>query len=163
MRGLRELRSLDVLSPEVFSSLLSRAVEEPLFPNLKTLGLWRVTKEYIPLVPLFLSHGTIAINIPSFESDLSKEVVASMIAAFPTLCPNLQKISLHSLPRDPIINAAVSGMLLSNNRNTLQSFYVDSPLTKEAHDVICGLPASEKTTNTYFTSYVTLFTLFPLI
>ena len=140
MRGLRELGSLTVLSLEVFSSLQLCAIEEPLFPNLKTLGLWHVTGEFIPFIPLFLSPRTTALTIPSIEYDLPNEVVASMITTFSTLCPNLREVNLHHLPRDPTITAAVSGILLSNNRNTLRSFHVDSPLTKEARDIIYKLP-----------------------
>ena len=63
-----------------------------------------------------------------------------MVATFPTLCPNLQEISLKCLPRDPIITAAVSGMILASNRNTLQCLRVDSPLTDEAYEVVFSFP-----------------------
>ena len=63
-----------------------------------------------------------------------------MVTTLPTLCPNLQAISLHHLPRDPIIAATVSGMFLATNRNNLQVFRVSSPLTEEASEVIFKLP-----------------------
>ena len=63
-----------------------------------------------------------------------------MVTTVPTLCPNLQALSLYSLPRDPMITAAISEMLLVTNRNTLQQFRVDSPLIEEASEVICKLP-----------------------
>ena len=138
MRGLRDRGSLGVLSPEVFSILQIRAVEKPLFPNLKTFELWYVAGEFIPFIPLFLSPRTTTI-IASIELGAPKELVASIITTLPTLCPNLQEITLHPLPRDPMITAAVSGMLLSSH-NTLRSIHVDSPLTKEARDVIYKLP-----------------------
>ena len=39
-----------------------------------------------------------------------------------------------------MITAAVSEMVLANNRSTLQHFHVDSPLTEEAREVIYKLP-----------------------
>ena len=140
MRGLRERGSLDVLSLEVFSTLQLCAINEPLFPNLKSLRLRRVTEALIPLIPMFLSPGITTISITSIESGTPAAVVASMITTLPTLCPNLREINFGGLPRDPVITAAVSGMLLSNNRNTLRYFNVDSPLTGEARDVIYRHP-----------------------
>ena len=67
-------------------------------------------------------------------------MVAPVVAAVPTLCPNLQEITFHSLPTDPMITTAVSETLLANNPNTLRSVYVDSPLTEEAREVISKLP-----------------------
>ena len=56
---VRELRMNDysdpVPSPGVFSVVQSRAINEPLFPNLETLDLWRIEERFIPFVPLFLS------------------------------------------------------------------------------------------------------------
>jgi hypothetical protein len=63
-----------------------------------------------------------------------------MVATFSTLCHNLQTIRLCSVPRDPIITAAVSEFLLNTNRDALRQFHVDSPLTKEAREVIYRLP-----------------------
>ena len=127
------------MSLEVLSVLQLYAANEPLFPNLKILDLWPYGNS-IPFIPLFLSPRTTVIIIRDLRSDLPKAVVASMIASFPTLCPNLQEIGLDFLPSDPMITAAISGILLSNNRNALRCFRVDSPLTEEAHQVICNLP-----------------------
>ena len=67
-------------------------------------------------------------------------MVVSVIATLPTLCPNLQDVSLLSLPIDPMITAAVSGMLLTSSWNTLRCLEVDSPLTEEAREVVFKLP-----------------------
>ena len=67
-------------------------------------------------------------------------MVALMITTLPTLCPNLQLIILPELPRDPMITAAVSGITLVINRNSLQELNVDSPLTKEASEMLYKLP-----------------------
>jgi len=66
--------------------------------------------------------------------------VATTIRRLSTLCLNLEWITLEDLPRDPIITEAVSEMLLSCNRDTLEEFFVDSPLTEEAQEVACRLP-----------------------
>ena len=67
-------------------------------------------------------------------------MVAQMIAAFPALCPNLQKITFNNIPRDPTITAAVSEMLIASNRNALRSVCVDSPLTEEGYEAVFKLP-----------------------
>ena len=66
-------------------------------------------------------------------------MVASTISTLPKLCPELQTIHLSYPQRDPMVTAAVSGMLLATNRNTLRKLRVDSPLTKEASEVIFKL------------------------
>jgi hypothetical protein len=55
-------------------------------------------------------------------------------------CPNLREICLTDLPRDRMITLAVSELVLNINKNTLHSFEVDYPLTKEACEVIYQLP-----------------------
>jgi hypothetical protein len=146
MRKLREAGILSVLSSEVFAVLQSRAINEPLFPNLKSLDLWTAVGGFAPFILLFLSSRTTSISITFAGYALPKVVfVASMVTTFPTSCPNLQAIYLRSLPRDPIITAAVSEFLLTTNRDALRQFHVDSPLTEEAREVIykhldlCGL------------------------
>jgi hypothetical protein len=142
MRGLGERGALDILSSEVLSVLQLCAINEPLLPNLKSLHLWTVTGEFFPIIPLFLSPRITTINISSIESDLPKVVITYVVNILPTLCPNLQDICIRfdRLPKDPTITAALSGMVLATNRNTLQHFNVDSPLTEEAREVICKLP-----------------------
>jgi len=141
MRKLELRGALDTLSSEVFSALQLCTVNKPLFPNLKTLDLWSTEGRFIPFIPLFLSPGTTAISITFIiGSPALKSMVASIATALPILCPNLQSISLRRMPIDPMITAAVSGMLLATNRNTLRSFRVDSPLTKESREVIYRLP-----------------------
>lgn len=143
MRKLTERGTLATLSSEVLSVLQRCAIDEPLFPNLKTLNLHPTNREFVPSIPLFLSPRTTTISI-DFETDIPRAMVASMITAFPILCPNLQDIDLNPLPRDPIITTAVSGMFLAINRNTLQCVDVDSPLTEEACGVISKLPDLRK-------------------
>jgi len=129
----------DAQSPEVLSVLQFYAANEPLFPNLQTLDMW-YGENPIQFIPLFLSTRTSTIRIWDFQCDLPIATVASMITAFPTLCPNLQEITLPNLPSDPMVVAAVSGILLTINRNALQCFRVDSPLTEEADRVVYNLP-----------------------
>lgn len=71
-------------------------------------------------------------------------MIASMIATFSTLCPNLQEISLRPLPKNSTIGGAISEMLLGCNRNTLRRFDVDSLLTKPAGKVLYQLPNLSK-------------------
>ena len=118
-RKIRELRGLGgqhVQSSELFSILERCAISEPSFPYLKTLELWRVTGKTIPFIHLFLSPRTTIIKIGFIQPECPTAMIASMVSAFPILCPNLQEIGFDSIPRDPMITAAVSGMLLANNR-----------------------------------------------
>jgi hypothetical protein len=141
MRTLVEPGNLNTSSLEVFAVLQSRAVNKPLFPNLKFLRLWATTGEFIPFIPLFLSPRTTAISIDFYGNDPPKAVfVASMVTTFPASCPNLQTISLSLLPRDPIVTAAISELILTINQDALQQFHVDSPLTEEAREVVYKLP-----------------------
>ena len=138
MRNLGASDGLDVPSPAVFSILQLCAITKPLFPNIEIISLLSVGTSF-PFIPLFLSPRTTTINITFTGSGFSKATAALAIAAFPTLCPNLQNIALYTL-QDPMITTAVSGMLLASNRNTLRSVVVDSPLTEEARDVVYTLP-----------------------
>ena len=140
IRALKDSEGLRVLSPEVFSVLQLCAISEPLFPNLKALDLWFIDEKSIQFIPLFLSPRTIIIVIGFALFDSPAATVASMFSAFPILCPNLQEITFSNLPTDPMTAAAVSGMLIANNPNTLRSINVDSPLTEEAYEVIFKLP-----------------------
>ena len=142
-RKIRELRGLGgqhVQSSELFSILERCAISEPSFPYLKTLELWRVTGKTIPFIHLFLSPRTTIIKIGFIQPECPTAMIASMVSAFPILCPNLQEIGFDSIPRDPMITAAVSGMLLANNRNALRLVHVDSPLTEEVREVVYKLP-----------------------
>ena len=132
---MRTIREPHILSLEVFSALHPWAIDEPLFPNLRTLRLWLVSGKFVPYIHLFLSPRTTIIGITFVESDPPKAMGISVVTAFPALCPNLQKINLLHLPRNSAVTAAVSGMILASNQNTLQYVDVDSPLTKEA----CGM------------------------
>ena len=140
MRNFEEWAILYVPRSEVLSVLQLCVINKPLFPHIKILQLWDVTGEFIPFIPSFLSPRTTTIEINFIKKGLPKAVVASMVATLPTLCPNLRKICLPSLPRGPVITTAVSEMLLAINRNTLQAVYVNCPLTEEAREVIFKLP-----------------------
>jgi len=139
MRKLKQSGALSRMSSEVFPVLQLRAIDEPLFPNLETLGPWR-PGDSVPFIPLLFSPRTTVIKIMKFESNLPKSIVASMITTIPTVCPNLQKITLLSLSRYQMITAAVSSMLLSSNRNALRRLHLDCPLTEEARQVVYNLP-----------------------
>jgi hypothetical protein len=140
MRSFRGPGDPSFLCSEAFAVLQSCAINEPFLPNLKYLHLW-ATGESIPFVPSFLSPATTTIEIEFMDhADRPNAVFASMITAIQTLCPNLQKISLRSLPRDPIITVAVSELVLTTNRGALRQLRVDSPLTEEAREVIYKLP-----------------------
>ena len=139
MRELREFITPDSPSPETFSVIQLCTINEPLLPNLKVLQLAGIEEWFIPLIPMFLSSRTTSIFL-SFKSEPNPPTVASMITTIPALCPDLQVISLYPLSRDPIITAAISGMLLVTNQNTLQEVHVDSPLTEEASEVVYKLP-----------------------
>ena len=140
MRHFEGFGTLDGLSSEVLLVLQCFDFSEPLLPNLKTLWLFSVTAESAPFVLLFVSPGTIEIHITFQAHNHSNASVASMITILPARCPNLQYINLHYLPRDPMITAVVSELLLTANRDILRTFYVDSPLTEEAREVAHKLP-----------------------
>ncbi|KAF9786362.1 hypothetical protein BJ322DRAFT_1059266 [Thelephora terrestris] len=141
MRHLEEDAIVDVVSPQVLSVLQFRASSEPLFPNLQSFILCDTRGGLIPFIPLFLSPRTTAFTIFSYSgANLPRAVTASMIAALPTLCPNLQRIRLYHLPTDPIIAAAVSELLFTTNLKTLSDFHANFPLVEEAREVIYKLP-----------------------
>ena len=141
MRGLKKFGLPEFPPVEVFSVIQLYTINEPLFPNLKSLFLWGLEGSYIPYIPLFLSSRTTSIFLSLSGSDLPTAVIASMVATLSTLCPDLQEISLYSdLPKDPAVIAAISGLLLDANQNILQKLAVNSPLTKEAGEVIYKLP-----------------------
>jgi len=145
IQELKEIASQDLLSSEVFLVLQHCVINEPLFPNLKTLKLASTAGEVVPFIPLFLSSGAITIDIDFIpSSNLLKVMVPSILTTFATLCPNMRDVGLHRLPSDPTITVAVSGMLLASNQNALQSFEVDSPLTEAAREVICKIPNLRK-------------------
>ena len=139
MRKLTEFRAPDVQSLGALSVLQFWTINKPLLPNLKSLFFWELCTPFIPYIPLFLSLNTTSILFGFHKPDIHKVMVASMVTTLPRLCPNLQAITLYFLPRDPIITAAVSGILLATNRNTLQLFDAETPLTEEASEVIFNL------------------------
>jgi len=93
----------------------------------------------MPFIPWFLSPRTVRIDI-KFAANAPTVMAASTIAWFSTLCPDVQHLQLDCLPRNQVITEAVSEMLLACNRNTLQTFYVNCPLTDEARGFLHTLP-----------------------
>ena len=138
IRKLNESGIFPALSSEVFSVLQSHTIDDPFLPNLNALSLSNIVGSFIPFISLFLSPRITSIRLTFAGSNYSKATIAAMVASLPTL--NLRAIIIHLLPRNPMITAAVSQMLLATNRNILQQFHVDSPLTKEASDMIYRLP-----------------------
>ena len=127
------------MSLEVFSVVQPHIINNLILPNLNTLDFSGIEKQFIPFIPLFLSPGITSICL-GFVSDCPKAMVASAVSSLSTLCPNLRMINLQSLPRDPMITVAVSGILLAINPNTLREFRANSPLTEEASEVVYTLP-----------------------
>ena len=109
-------------------------------PNLNVLYLSIIERRSISFITLFLSPRITSILLMFSASDPCIESIVSTVTALPTHCPNLQAITLYFLPRDPIITAAISDMLLATGRNTLRKFRVDFPLKEEADEVVCKLP-----------------------
>ena len=131
--------NLDFPPSQVLSVLQFRTLGGPVLPNLKSLEL-RPTEDTLSFIPVFLSPTTTAIDLILGGFSHPTAVIASMVTTFPTLCPNLQEIRLNSLPRDPMITAAISELLLATNRDALRSFHADSPLTEDAREVVFKLP-----------------------
>ena len=142
MRKFEDNRSLPL---EILSVMRQYTTNEPLFPNLEILHFYAADRKLVPLISMFLSPRTTTISIGFSEcTHLHATMIASAITALPTLCPNLQKISLQSLPRDPVITTAISRMTLVGDWGALRSFWVDSPLAEEASEVIYQLPSLRK-------------------
>ena len=140
VRTLRECGTLEEMSSEVFSVMQSRTINDLFLPNMNTLYLLGIERAFIPFISLFLSPRITSIFLLFSASDHSNATIASTVTTLPTLCPNLQAINLPYLPRNPMITAAISEMVLATDRNTLQKFDVGSLLTKEASDMVYKLP-----------------------
>ena len=139
MRRLKVDTSEDPITSDILLVLQLRAANDPWLPRLKTFICEEVNEAFIPFIPFFLSPRTIRIKI-GFTENSPMVVIASMIASFSTLCPDLECIILFGMPGDPVITSAVSELLLGCNRDILQTFQVDSPLTEEAREVLYRLP-----------------------
>lgn len=135
MRSLRVHTPLYLPLPQILSVLQFRTFGENLLPNLKYLSL-HPTKDSLPFIPLLLSPTTTTIDLAFGEVRLHTTAVTSMVTTLPIRCPNLQRINLYSLPRDPTITTAISELLITTNRDVLQSVCVDSPLTEDAREMI---------------------------
>jgi len=142
-RGIRVLKmdtSIDlVVTQDVLLALQLRTGNETLLPRLERFVCKNTTGDFIPSIPLFLSPKTTDIII-KFNTYPSTVMLALTIARFPTLCPHIKHLSLEPLPRNPTMIEAVSDMLLACNRDTLQWFFVDSPLTEDARGILYKLP-----------------------
>jgi len=126
-------------SLDIVQMLQLHTANDPWLPRLETFECERVTAALIPLIPLLLSPKTTKIDI-EFSKGVPTMVVASTITGLLKLCPDLEHVTLDDLPRDPIITEAASELLLACNRDNLQAFRVDSPLTEEAREVVYQLP-----------------------
>ena len=132
----------DPVTLDFLFALQSRAANVPFLPKLRNFECGRAAPtsiRLVPLIPSFLSHRTTRVYI-GFHQDHPTVMVASVIIRLPMLCPNMERITLESLPRDPFITEAVSDMLLTCNRDTLRWFCADSSLTDEAREVVFQLP-----------------------
>ena len=137
---MRYLRlGVETITLDALRILQLRTTNDPWLSGLRTFECGEATDAFVPFIPLFLSPKTTEIDI-DFDEYTPAVVVASIISSFSTLCPGLEYIILNVLPRDPIVTEAVSEMLLACNRDTLQIFEVDSPLTEEAREVVYRLP-----------------------
>ena len=132
---------LDFLPLHVLSVLQFHTPGKHLLPNLKTLKLSSMpaARDSISFIPLFLSPKLTVIELRFSKLNAYRVMAASMIATLPITCPDLQKIRLEGLPRDPVIICAVS-QFVTANRGTLRSFHVDSPLTQEAAEILYKSP-----------------------
>jgi hypothetical protein len=141
----RRMRKLKVdtvdgtVASDVLMTLQLRTANEPLLPRLKIFECSGPFEAFFPFIPLFLSPDIVKIKI-EFVDVPSTLMVASIIGRLSALCPDLESILLYPLPMDSVITGAVSEMLLGCNRDTLQYFLVDSPLTVEAREVLYQLP-----------------------
>jgi hypothetical protein len=131
--------SQDLISLEALSVFQFRAGTDSLLPRLEFFQCKNATKSFIPFIPLLLSGRTTSVEIV-LTGNLPIVTVALTIVQFPTLCPNIRNLYLLGLPIHPVVTEAVSEMLLACNRDTLQHFYVDSPLAEEACKVLYNLP-----------------------
>ena len=139
VKNIEVLPSTDPLTSEILLALQFRTANEPFLPRLKRFECKEPTEAFIPFIPFFLSPTTIEIDI-TFRSDTPTMIVAPVIGRLSTLCPELNFVTLKDLGRDPVITDAVSEMLLACNQDSLQTFFVDSPLTEEAREVLFQLP-----------------------
>ena len=140
MRKLTVDPSEDPVTPDTLFALQLRAAGEPLLPRLVAFKCKNANAAFIPFIPSFLCRKTVQIGFHGFSIGTPTLMVTSMIVRLPALSPDLEHITLSPLPRDPSITEAVSEMLITCNRNTLQWFRVDSPLTEEARGVAYQLP-----------------------
>ena len=124
---------------DIIQVLQLRTFNDPWLPRLETFQCEESTDGFIPLIPLFLSPKITRIWI-GFAESTPAVVIGSMIARLSILCPDLERVTLNKLPEDPIITEAASELLLACNRDTLETFEVDSPLTDEAREVVSNLP-----------------------
>ena len=139
MRMLTVDCDTDPVTPEIFLPLQLRAANEPFLPKLKIFQCNGTTTTFIPFIPFFLSPQTTEISFVSTE-DSPTMAVASTFTMFATLCPNLERVTIRNPERDLVTIDALSEMLLAFNQDSLQIFHVDSPLSKEAREVVFRLP-----------------------
>jgi hypothetical protein len=139
---MRKLKVDAPMLPIASGTLLAlqiHAANKPFLPRLKRLECTCVGHDFLPFIPLFLPPQLTEIDI-KFYAGTAAIAVASVINTFPTLCPNLERVTLRGLERYPVVTDAVSEMLLSCNRDSLRVLEVGSPLAEEAQEVVYRLP-----------------------
>ena len=139
MRKLTLDTSEDPLTLDIIQVLQLRTGGDPWLPRLETFECREATDGFIFLIPLLLSPKTTEVRI-GFAQDAPNVAVGSMIAGLSTRCPDLELITLHTLPRGLVIAEAVSELLFACNQDVLRKFHVESPLTEEARGVVYRLP-----------------------
>ena len=139
MRELRVDAFEDLVTLDALFVLQLHTGNELLLPRLGVFECEAVSGAFVPFLPLFLSPKTVKIDL-KFAANAPTFMLASTIARFSKLCPNIQYLLLDRLPRHQIITDVVSELALACNRDTLQCFGVDSPLTEEARRFLHTLP-----------------------
>lgn len=134
----------------IFATLLPAFKEDgPLLPNLEYFKWGKTTAEFALSIPMLLSARTTSIHLNLLPCDGTNEIdgamIGSVVAAIPRQCPNIRSFSIdfgtsRAEPGDPTFPAGLSTFLLTTNRDILQAFVVDSTLTGEGYEVVCGLP-----------------------
>ena len=133
----------DLVTLDALFVLQHHTDNEPLLPGLGVFKCRAASGAFVPFLPLFLSPKIVEIDI-KFAANVPMFMAASTIPRFSKSCPNIQYIFLDRLPRNRIITEAVSEMLLACNRDTLQVFRGNCPLTEEARVFLHTLQNSRK-------------------
>lgn len=99
MRKLKVNVDEDSITPEILLPLQLRTANEPFLPSLENFGCENTSGAFIPFIPLFLSPQTTEISIV-FDEESPTMAVASIISMIPSLCPNLERVTMKNLERN---------------------------------------------------------------